>query len=70
MSTLSTDGPTWMTPFVEYLQWGVLPDDHNKARKIRIIAPSYALINGELYRKGFMAPWLKCIDNSKRKEAL
>lgn len=70
MSTLSTDGPTWMTPFVEYLQCGVMPDDHNEGRKIRIKAPSYVLINGELYQKGFTVPWLKCIANSKGKEAL
>nr|KAJ0222828.1 hypothetical protein LSAT_V11C200097150 [Lactuca sativa] len=70
INTLTTTGPTWMTPFMEYLQRGVLPDDHSEARKIHIKAPSYALINGELYRKGFTAPWLKCIDQAKGMEAL
>ena len=62
VNTLTTNGPTWMTPFREYLQRGVLLDDHSEARKICIKAPSYALINGELYRKGFTAPWVKCVD--------
>ncbi|XP_023748530.1 uncharacterized protein LOC111896779 [Lactuca sativa] len=70
VNALTTIGPTWMTPFREYLQRGVLPDDHSEARKIRIKAPSYALINGELYRKGFTAPWLKCVDQAKWREIL
>ena len=45
-----------MTPFREYLQRGVLPNDHSEARKVRIKAPSYALINGELYKKRFTTP--------------
>nr|KAJ0216025.1 hypothetical protein LSAT_V11C300153800 [Lactuca sativa] len=39
VSILTTAGPTWMTPLVEYLQQGVLPDNHDEARKIRIKAP-------------------------------
>nr|KAJ0199675.1 hypothetical protein LSAT_V11C600301860 [Lactuca sativa] len=36
MNALSLAGTTWMTSFREYLQRGVLPDDHGEARKIRI----------------------------------
>ena len=61
-NTLTPAGPTWMTPFREYLQRGVFPDDHDEARKIRIKVPSYAMVNGELYKKGFTSPWLKCVD--------
>nr|KAJ0193280.1 hypothetical protein LSAT_V11C800420460 [Lactuca sativa] len=70
VNTLTTIGPTWMTPFMEYLQSGILPDDHNEARKIRIKAPSYALINGELYQKRFTTPWLKWVDQARGMEAL
>ncbi|XP_023758475.1 uncharacterized protein LOC111906920 [Lactuca sativa] len=48
VNILTPAGPTWMTPFREYLQRGVLPDDHDEARKIRIKAPSYTMVNGEL----------------------
>ncbi|XP_023739861.1 uncharacterized protein LOC111887961 [Lactuca sativa] len=70
VNALAPPGPTWMTPFREYLQRGVLPDDHGEARKIRIKAPSYAMVNGELYKKGFTAPWIKCVDQAKGKEML
>lgn len=69
-STLSTAGPTWTIPFVENLKRGILPNYHDKAMKIHIKAPSYTLINRELYRKGFTVPWLRCVDNVKGKEAL
>lgn len=70
VSTLSTAGPTWMIPFVENLKRGILPDYHDKAMKIHIKAPSYTLINRELYRKGFTTPWWRCIDDVKGMEAL
>ncbi|XP_052627003.1 uncharacterized protein LOC128133558 [Lactuca sativa] len=70
VNILTPAGPTWMTPFREYLQRGVLPDDHDEARKIRIKAPSYAMVNGELYKKGFTSPWLKCLDQAKGREIL
>ena len=56
VNTLTPAGPTWMTPFREYLQRGVLPDNHDEARKIRIKEPSYVMVNRELYKKGFTAP--------------
>nr|KAJ0209871.1 hypothetical protein LSAT_V11C400159220 [Lactuca sativa] len=48
----------------------ILPSSHDEAIRIRIKAPSYALINGELYWKGFTTPWLRCVDEAKGKEAL
>lgn len=59
-----------MTPLIEYLQHGILPDSYKEARKVRLKAPSYALIDRELYRKEFTMPWLKCVDESKGREAL
>lgn len=37
---------------------------------MRVKAPSYAIIDGVLYPKGFMSPWLKCVEETKGKEAL
>ncbi|KAL7605482.1 hypothetical protein Lser_V15G18132 [Lactuca serriola] len=70
VNILTPARPTWMTSFREYLQRGVLPDNHDEARKIRIKAPSYAMVNGELYKKGFTSPWLKCLDQAKGREIL
>nr|GEU79642.1 reverse transcriptase domain-containing protein [Tanacetum cinerariifolium] len=55
------DGPTWMTPIVEYLKEGTLPSDKKEARKLRIKARQYELIEGILNRRLFLTPWLRCV---------
>ncbi|GJW98820.1 hypothetical protein Tco_0180628, partial [Tanacetum coccineum] len=53
------DGPTWMTPIIEYLKEGTLPDDRKEARKLSIKARQYELLEGILYRRSFLKPWLR-----------
>ncbi|GJR52656.1 reverse transcriptase domain-containing protein [Tanacetum coccineum] len=55
------EGPTWMTPIIEYLIDGTLPDDKKKASKLRIKARQYELLEGVLYRRSFLKPWLRCV---------
>ncbi|XP_071733380.1 uncharacterized protein [Rutidosis leptorrhynchoides] len=52
---------TWMKPLREYLELEILPEDKKEARKIRINAPSYKIMNGALYRKSFLTLWLRCV---------
>ncbi|GJY85972.1 reverse transcriptase domain-containing protein [Tanacetum coccineum] len=52
---------TWMTPICEYLTKEILPKDKNKARAVRRKASRYAVINGTLYKKSFLGPWLRCV---------
>ncbi|GKC69064.1 reverse transcriptase domain-containing protein [Tanacetum coccineum] len=54
------DGPTWMTLIIEYLKERTLPDDRNEASKLRIKARQYELLEGVLYRRSFLKPWLRC----------
>ncbi|GKD37510.1 reverse transcriptase domain-containing protein, partial [Tanacetum coccineum] len=51
----------WMTPLVEYLKEGTLPAEIKKARTIKIKARQYVMINGVLYKKSFLEPWLWCV---------
>nr|GEV59086.1 reverse transcriptase domain-containing protein [Tanacetum cinerariifolium] len=53
------DGPTWMTPIMEYLKDGTLPDDKKKARKLPIKARQYELLEGVLYKRSFRKPGLR-----------
>ncbi|GKA59094.1 reverse transcriptase domain-containing protein [Tanacetum coccineum] len=53
------EGPTWITPITEYLKDGVLPDDKKEASKLRIKARKYELMDGILYRRSFLRPWLR-----------
>ena len=51
-----------MTLIIQYLRDGILPEDKNKARRLRLKVAQYILYDGKLYRKGFSTPLLKCID--------
>nr|GFC42469.1 reverse transcriptase domain-containing protein [Tanacetum cinerariifolium] len=52
---------TWITPLLEYLTDGTLPTEIKNARAIKIKSRQYAMIDGVLYRKSFLEPWLRCI---------
>ena len=51
----------WMTPIVIYLKDGRLLEDRDKAKKLRIKATKYVLIDEVLYKKGFFQPYLRCL---------
>nr|XP_043615167.1 uncharacterized protein LOC122587140 [Erigeron canadensis] len=55
------EGKTWMTPIYENLVSGILPADRSEARKIRVKAPQYKILDKKLYKKGFVTPWLRCV---------
>nr|GEW52493.1 reverse transcriptase domain-containing protein [Tanacetum cinerariifolium] len=52
---------SWMDPIHEYMLSGLLPEDTKEARKIRIQAPQYKLIRGNLYKRSFFMSWLRCV---------
>nr|GEZ26822.1 reverse transcriptase domain-containing protein [Tanacetum cinerariifolium] len=60
-AVIEEDGPTWMTQLVDYLKGGVLPGDKNETRKLRLKARQYELMEGVLYRRSFLTPWLRCV---------
>ncbi|GJU34052.1 reverse transcriptase domain-containing protein [Tanacetum coccineum] len=60
-TVVEEEGPTWMTSIMEYLKDGTLPDDRNEASKLRIKARQYELLEGVLYRRSFLKPWLRCV---------
>ncbi|XP_076931761.1 uncharacterized protein LOC143597021 [Bidens hawaiensis] len=51
-----------MTPILQYLQDGIVPEDRQEARRLRIWALQYEIIDGSLYRRSYLGPSLKCID--------
>nr|GEX42972.1 reverse transcriptase domain-containing protein [Tanacetum cinerariifolium] len=60
-AVIEEDGPTWMTQLVDYLKEGVLPGDKKEGRKLWLKARQYELIEGVLYRRSFLTPWLRCV---------
>jgi len=58
-----TTKESWMSPFITYLKKGKVPANQERGwvRK----ATRYTLIAGELYRRGFSKPLLRCITSDK-----
>ena len=51
----------WITPIISYLKEGKLPEGKDEARKLRVRAARYLLINEVLYKRGFSQPYLRCL---------
>ena len=50
-----------MTPIVLYLKDERLPEDKDEAKKLRIRATKYVIIDEVLYKQGFSQPYLRCL---------
>ena len=59
-----------MTPIVSFLWDGHLPQDADKARKIRKRVARFTILNDVLYKRGFSMPYLKCVDDDEAKYIL
>ncbi|KAL5581391.1 hypothetical protein UlMin_013833 [Ulmus minor] len=53
--------PTWMTPIIGYLLRGELPRNKVEAQTLRMRAARYTYLAGQLYKRGYSNPLLKCI---------
>ena len=51
----------WTTPITSYLKDSVLPDNKEVARKLKVQATHFILIQEVLYKKGFSWPYLRCL---------
>nr|GEV50729.1 reverse transcriptase domain-containing protein [Tanacetum cinerariifolium] len=60
-TVIEEDGPTWMTQLLDYLKEGTLLGDEKEVRKLRLKARQYELLEGVLYRRSFLTPWLRCV---------
>ncbi|XP_071694617.1 uncharacterized protein [Rutidosis leptorrhynchoides] len=65
MAKVESAKETWMTPYLRYLHDGRLPIDKAEARRIRVKAPMYEVVNGALYRKSYNCPLLRCLTNNE-----
>ncbi|GJT49235.1 reverse transcriptase domain-containing protein [Tanacetum coccineum] len=65
LTVVEEEGDTWMTPIHEYLTDETLPAETKKARAIKCKSQRFAIINGILYKKSFLGPWLRCVEPSQ-----
>ena len=51
----------WTTPVVAYLKDRRLPEDKDEAKKLRVKAARYVLMDKVLYKRDFSQPYLRCL---------
>lgn len=61
---------SWLDPLVDYLVENKLPDDASEARRLKVRAASFTMIDGQLYKRGFTMPYLKCLRPTEAQEVL
>jgi ribonuclease HI len=52
---------SWMTPIISYLQRGTLPDNRHEARRLKVRASRFLMLQGTLYKRSFSLPYLRCL---------
>ncbi|GJT61085.1 hypothetical protein Tco_1004618 [Tanacetum coccineum] len=58
-SSMGKEGIQWMTPIFKYLTNRTLPAEGNKTRAVKRKSWRFSIINGILYKKSFLGPWLR-----------
>ena len=51
----------WTTPIVSYLKDGLLLEDKEEAKKLKVKAMRFVLMDEVLYNRGFSQPYLRCL---------
>nr|KYP51927.1 Retrovirus-related Pol polyprotein from transposon 17.6 [Cajanus cajan] len=61
----SNDSSDWRTEITAFLVNGITPTDPAESKRLRTQATRYVVIGGQLYRRGFSTPLLKCLNTSE-----
>nr|KYP51604.1 hypothetical protein KK1_026488 [Cajanus cajan] len=56
---------SWMSDILNFIVHNREPADPSELKKLRTQAARYLVVSGELYRKGFSTPLLKCLDHQQ-----
>jgi len=60
----------WRSPIMAYLRGHFEPADEKDEKQMFQRARSYTIFEGELYKSGVVAPWLKCIPISEGRDLM
>ncbi|XP_073137334.1 uncharacterized protein [Henckelia pumila] len=66
----NSEEPSWKYEIINYLMRGNLPANQVEARKLRVRAARFTIIDGELYKRGFSSPYPKCLTPAKENYVL
>ena len=60
----------WTEPILSFLKDGGLPFSPEEARKVQKRAARFTVLNGELYKRDFSQPYLRCIGEDEARYVL
>ncbi|VFQ82832.1 unnamed protein product [Cuscuta campestris] len=60
----------WMYDLMEYLTNGSLPEQYDRARKVKLRAPRFQILDGKLYKRAFGGPLLRCLTNREAERVI
>ncbi|VFQ84713.1 unnamed protein product [Cuscuta campestris] len=60
----------WMYDLMEYLTDGSLPEQDDRARKVKLRAPRFQILDGKLYKRAFGGPLLRCLTNQEAERVI
>jgi hypothetical protein len=60
----------WQAPITLYLQGHYHPTDRNEAKRLKHGRRDFAIVEGQLYKKGITQPMLKCITETEGLEII
>ncbi|KAK0603090.1 hypothetical protein LWI29_001292 [Acer saccharum] len=60
----------WMTQLKRYLEEKILPEDTAEAKRIKYKLTRFTILNGKLYRRGFLKPLQRCVSGSEANQIL
>ncbi|XP_019197220.1 PREDICTED: uncharacterized protein LOC109191107 [Ipomoea nil] len=52
----------WIADLMRYLTDNRLPDDTERARKVKLRAPRFQVVDGRLYRRSYGGPLMRCLN--------
>ncbi|KAI0488408.1 hypothetical protein KFK09_028239 [Dendrobium nobile] len=61
---------SWINPILSFLQDGILPKEPMAATRFQRRTKNFTIIGGELYKRAFTGPYLKCLPPSEADYAL
>ena len=60
----------WRAPITRYIRSGEFPSDPSEKTKLKRRACSFTLVEGTLYKRGFITPLIKCLGPDQTQEVL
>ncbi|XP_031096999.1 uncharacterized protein LOC116001249 [Ipomoea triloba] len=67
VAPVEADADEWISDLRLYLETGTLPENDQKARKVKLHAPRFHIVDNRLYRRSYGGPLMRCLSRFEAK---